>query len=605
MKSTCLAIAVVLGVGCGGGGGGTDGPTTDANDIDAVPPADARPDADIQPIVLYHPLPGLDDATVAQMALQRLGAPVPGADNRCQGCHAITNAHVKQWGVYSDAAFPCLTGINTNSPASALAGLQCLRDLSPTGVLEPRGLGIWSSAARLQWFELVFNLAYEVGSPEYHAFLDDVSMPPTLANTFEQGELDVVAEWFVRGLPLIDVYLPKIGPTDCTPDIQPEVAVRVNDLATTGWRAVNESNLLSMFGCAGAPTTLDCLGGEPRATERTYSATWEVAPGQLRLLAELPGYSSAFWTRTSADGRFVAHGGGDGPGGSTIIDLVGDHHIGVDAAYDPAFFPDNSGFVFQGASQNTCAQSILLGAPAQISMATSPACNPMGIGLYQHLGRRVGSDYFAISGNFVTDNGGVGDDPWAFNNPTDFADILPMIFDGTSYQAHVPTSITLSYEGDAVISPSTRMMVTRRGNMDGRHISFVLHAINATPNGLSYDITSPEIATYCMSGGKPSFSYDERWLTFHHVMNPDSDADAIDLGFTGIGDPAYQTYRTQGTSNIYLLDLVTGVKERITMMGPGQFAYFPHFRSDGWIYFIERDGVRETIVGSDYQLRVE
>ena len=40
--------------------------------------------------------------------------------------------------------------------------------------------------------------------------------------------------------------------------------------------------------------------------------------------------------------------------------------------------------------------------------------------------------------------------------------------------------------------------------------------------------------------------------------------------------------------------VVTGDQRRITNMRPGQYAFFPHFRSDGWIYFIVRDIERTT-----------
>jgi hypothetical protein len=600
-----VAFAVIsvglLAVGCGGGGVNPDG-NSDVADAPLAP--DGGPDASVTLPVLRNPVTMPDD-DLAQEALRRLGAPIAGADNRCQSCHAITNAHVRSWGVQSDGAYPCLTGVDLTSQASALQAIACLEAQSQWGILEARGLGIWSTAGRLAWFDRLFDVAYGNDSPQYAEFVQLVAMPPSAAAGFDQGELDVVAEWFVRGLPQLDTYLPAVGPGNCTPSIAPEVAIRVNALATTGWRAVNQGASLSMYGCAGASTPLDCMSNQPRAIDRTYSNTWEVAPGQLRLVAELPGYSSSFWTRSSADGRFVAHGGGDGAGGSTIIDLIDDHHIGVDAAYDPAFFPDNSGFVFQGAGRNTCAQSILLGGVTQISMATDPRCASMGIGLYQHLGRAVGGDYFAISGNFVTDNGGIGEDPSAYFSASEFAAVLPMIFNGTTYVQHTPTTISIPFEGDAVISPSTKMMVTRKGDIGGNMTSFVLHALDAVPNGSTYDITIPEIATYCMSGGKPGFSYDERWLVFHHVASPTSDADAMDLGFVDHLDPGYQPYATQGTSNIYLVDLLTGGKERITKMKPGQFAYFPHFRSDGWIYFIERDFARETVVASDAALRAE
>ena len=42
-------------------------------------------------------------------------------------------------------------------------------------------------------------------------------------------------------------------------------------------------------------------------------------------------------------------------------------------------------------------------------------------------------------------------------------------------------------------------------------------------------------------------------------------------------------------------------------MKPGQFALFPHFRSDGWLYFIVRDASgaskTEVIAASDWAIR--
>ena len=41
-------------------------------------------------------------------------------------------------------------------------------------------------------------------------------------------------------------------------------------------------------------------------------------------------------------------------------------------------------------------------------------------------------------------------------------------------------------------------------------------------------------------------------------------------------------------------------------MGPGQYALYPHFRSDGWLYFLVRDvntGV-EHLVASDLALKL-
>ena len=61
---------------------------------------------------------------------------------------------------------------------------------------------------------------------------------------------------------------------------------------------------------------------------------------------------------------------------------------------------------------------------------------------------------------------------------------------------------------------------------------------------------------------------------------------------------------TKGTSNIYLVNLATGAKTRVTNMKPGQYAIFPHWRSDGWFYFLVRDKNtnKEYAVASDAAL---
>ena len=41
-------------------------------------------------------------------------------------------------------------------------------------------------------------------------------------------------------------------------------------------------------------------------------------------------------------------------------------------------------------------------------------------------------------------------------------------------------------------------------------------------------------------------------------------------------------------------------------MNPGQFALYPHFRSDGWMYFLVRDlngAGKETLVATDVALK--
>ena len=41
-------------------------------------------------------------------------------------------------------------------------------------------------------------------------------------------------------------------------------------------------------------------------------------------------------------------------------------------------------------------------------------------------------------------------------------------------------------------------------------------------------------------------------------------------------------------ANLYLVDLSSGSARRITNMAAGQYALYPHFRADNWIYFVVR-----------------
>ena len=65
--------------------------------------------------------------------------------------------------------------------------------------------------------------------------------------------------------------------------------------------------------------------------------------------------------------------------------------------------------------------------------------------------------------------------------------------------------------------------------------------------------------------------------------------------------------RINNSSNVYIYDLVTKRKFRITFMNAGQYALYPHFRSDGWLYFLVRDVNKPTsdyLVASDVALRL-
>jgi hypothetical protein len=409
-------------------------------------------------------------------------------------------------------------------------------------------------------------------------------------------------------VPLLDETLPNDPPpSSCAQGISADVSTHVTAMQTTGWRAVNRINMMAMYDCGGATDPKLCLADKPFATDQAFGAGWDIGGrGRWRVLKDVT-YSSSYWTRSSPDGRFVGHGVANVTG-SYIIDLQRDAIIDIAAQYDPAFFPDNSGFVFQGGTRNACGMSVLTSNPASITMGEAACVRVSTIGLYEHVGRFLnGGDFFAIDSQFESDDGGKSPtfgDPLASFTSTGYTDFTPMVFDGTKFVPKTRVHVTQQFEGDSTLSPSALLEMTRVSGPGEKQIGYVLRKVVATPSGTSYAVSTPEIARYCISGGKPGFSYDERWVAFHRYV---TDADAQELGFSSASDPGFAAYKQKGAANIYLMDLRTGVPIRLTNMQPGQYALYPHFRSDGWIYAQIRDtnANHEYTVASDGALLLE
>jgi len=475
----------------------------------------------------------------------------------------------------------------------------------------PAKLGIYSAAAHLGWMQDTFKAAYPAGEGgntadtwaiNYGKFKNRTSMPKGNHPRFEQGQFDIVAEWFARGLPQLSTYIaPDTGPTSCTPSIRPEMATHQTQMATQGWGALNRQANMNMFGCSGSGDPRSCLTSQPTAQSKPYGNGWAAA-GTLRVLRELS-FNTFYWMRSSADGRFVANGG---TGGDSIIsDLQTDKDIKVDAAYDPGFFPDNRGWMFQGTPIGAafCNMSLLQANPANINFSESACSSVSTVSLYQHLGAGLGGgDYFAVNSQFTSDNPstGVDHDPSAAFANTAEMKFTPMMFNGTHYVGKPEVKVKSPYEGDTVLSPSTKLVISRFGNQQN-HLGYVVRQLNATPAGNSYAITTTEVGRYCLSGAKPSISFDEKFFVTHSYVKS---SDWQDLGFASANDPKFQEMLTKGTSNIVVVNMVTGVRTRVTTMQPGQYAIFPHFRSDGWFYFLVRDtnSGKEYAVASDAAL---
>jgi hypothetical protein len=549
----------------------------------------------------------------------------PYAGTSAESCTPATanfnaNGPAKFWvGVHGYTAATASVRVTYDAPGTmALPAkdiVDCMR-IEPGHADSPFGpskVGIYSAAAHLGWFQDTFRAAYPAGEGgntadtwalEYGKFKSRVQMPKGNHPRLSQQEFDVVAEWFARGLPKLTTYIvPDAGPNSCTTTISPQVGTHATQMATQGWTAANRQSGINMYGCNGSQDPRTCLTAMPNANSTPYGAGWSTR-GTIRILRTLA-FNTVFWMRSSADGRFVANGASGGSG-AVVSDLMLNKDIRVSAAYDPGFFPDNKGWMFQGTpiGAGFCTQSLLTSSPDQINFS-EPQCSTVeGVSLYQHLGTALGGgDYFAVTSQFTSDfpSGGVNRDPYTGFGAQAQIKLTPMVFNGTRYVGKPSVSFTAPSEGDSVLSPSTKLVVSRFGS-DGNQLGFVLRKINATPNAVSYDVTAPEIGRYCVQGGKPAISFDERYMVFHHYVGP---GDYADLGFSSAADPTFQSMLSKGTANLVLTDLVTGVSTRITNMHPGQYALYPHFRSDGWIYFLARDldTGNEYVAASDAALQ--
>ena len=135
--------------------------------------------------------------------------------------------------------------------------------------------------------------------------------------------------------------------------------------------------------------------------------------------------------------------------------------------------------------------------------------------------------------------------------------------------------------------------ISRFGNEQRATSATCSASVNATPNG-SVVRRSPttEIGRYCMQGREAVHLVRREVLRHPPLRRPGR------LRRTSAS--RRRTTRrsrrcsTKGTANIILVNMVTGVRTRITTMKPGQYALFPHFRSDGWIYFLVRDKQHRT-----------
>jgi hypothetical protein len=585
------------------------------------------------PPALRHAV-ALPDEELARQALAALGSAAVGADGSCRNCHALGRPTLTRWlSLTKDFAAACLSDTGLADVAAVDAMVDCFRShAAPEPSWSAGTFGIYSAAAHLPWFSFVVERASENqgAAQERHAeFVARVGMPRA-GDRWEQAEFDVIAEWFARGLPQLFALVPEDDGEACTPGFDPGLRTHVESMRTQGWRARNEQVPLLMFGCSDGQAPGKCQVGETLAADTDFGAGWDVSGGaQIRILYDNTGAFTNYWSRSSADGRFMASGlryASDPDFAGQFVDLQSGEMIAGGFAYDPTFFPDNSGFMVQRSgyapangptdgSANPddtaviCNQSVLAGNPSEVTGEESE-CTPVSgqVGLYQQLAKSVdGDDYWVAYGSFDEDNGGfspVYENPSAAFDSHSTTTLLPLINQGTGFVPGTPSRLATPLQGDPMLSPSGRLLITR---LKGREYTTVVEGetvVMAEQSGYALSLVSTvrrngvlsaslsDVGRVCLQGGKAVISYDERWLVLHHYVTA---SDAVAFGYSGPDDPAFAEYLEVGASNLYLVDLLDGSTRAITQMSPGQYALFPHFRSDGWIYFVVR-----TLLGEEW-----
>jgi hypothetical protein len=565
-----------------------------------------------------------EDLALGREVLALLGSSEVGSSGSCASCHTLGRPTLTRWlSLTHDIEKECLgdTALADRDAVDAIYG--CFeRHAGAMGGFAPSDFGIYAVAAQLPWFSFVFARASATATAaadKQQEFVERAGMPRS-GEAWTQAEFDRLAEWFARGLPGLFELVPEDSGEECTPGLDARLATHVAAMRTQGWRAKHEEMPLLMFGCGAGQSGAACLSDLPAASAQSYGAGWDVLPGTaMRILRDNSNAPSSFWSRCSPDGRFIASGlavaNGSGSFGQ-FLDLQRGVTFDADFDYDATFFPDSSGFVVQrsgerqdGGGAVACNLNVLLRSPTEFT-GNEPECriSTGRIGLYQQPAISLdGSDYWMVFGAFDDDNGGFVrtlQNPGAAFESRGLTSFVPMVNQGNGYTPGTTVRVPTPLQGDPMLSPSGRLLATRvkgqertvrRNGMNvvtADQSGYALYLVNATLNGNTPDVSLSPLGSLCITGGKPTFSYDERWMLLHHYVTGN---DAAELGFTGPDDPAFDAYEQQGASDIVIVDLASGQSRRITHMPPGQYALFPHFRSDGWIYFVVR-----TLQGNEY-----
>lgn len=524
-------------------------------------------------------------------------------NSSCGSCHNVQSARLLQ--EWADQTSRVTTNcLNQITPTDTI---ECLKDGDQ--IIKSEDLGMYSLAIHQNEFKQLFVDAYgvEEGINRHSQASSRAGMPlghPKL----DKDDINLILSWMNDSLPYLNRILPpSSGPNQCEASITPKLKSHIFRMQFQGWAARNQDNNINMFACA-YQNPLDCFkmrknGKElfPLASQDTFVPT---ITSSNRVIHEFA-HTTDYWIRSSADGRFVAYGGSP----SYIVDLRSkitspgqDRLIEVNAYYDPSFFPDNSAFMFQGSTTGICQQSLLEDLSiSKITFDESSCSFGQGIStpLYQAVGTSLDlDDYLAVTGSFESDPGFVFS-----NSPNAEVAIHPFIFDGNRWEKQDPTTITTPWEMDWNISPSNKVLISRVVNAQYQHNGYHLYTTNRLIDNGQYHYEIDPLGSICTPGLKGKFSFDERFFVSYAYVKQE---EWKELGYRSPEDPEFTQLLSKNASSILLTDLLSGKSYRLNKPVAGVRLMFPHFRSDGWIYFmmhhVESD--KRTLIASDAALRI-
>ncbi|MGE0172721.1 MAG: hypothetical protein AB7T49_08050 [Oligoflexales bacterium] len=384
----------------------------------------------------------------------------------------------------------------------------------------------------------------------------------------------------------------------CTTKTSEAYLAHVRKMKTEGWSA-KIGPMLKSFGCSsGNSDPSQCFADATKFPIHSdlVNPSLDVAGTRVLEVSEIG--STSFWTRSSPSGRYIANGG------PARVDDVEKkiRYLIKGASYDPGFFPDNSGFSFHGSGAVFCSMQSLraTGEPTEFTMGgatwkayqidpknnnmclTPREGSPTGdISTYQSQGMGPNNRAYVVTGSHQTDSGtGGGGMDMDFGTGNLQVYELKKTTNGYEPGEGPEVNFTLPGEGDFSVSPSTEFLVGRIAaksgpNQPSSQIGYMTRSLsNMMQQGPNYNSANdPTVSEYCVKGmgSKPQLSLDERFIAFHQYQQ--------------VGDAL--------VSDIFVIDVLQPEKVfKVTnFSGGAQFAgrtkaLFPHFRADGWLYFL-------------------